>query len=144
VVHVRAVRFVKRHLGQLPGRDEPTPKEYEALAAPYMGYAKNLLIQWNIAKMVDFARRGASGIVNAAGENCMVGTVSAAITQRIRAVHGGIPLITPFYGATESDAIRASLEVFAHQVLRFQVSKRPGQPASESHSGGVAHRPETC
>ncbi len=129
VVHVRAVRFVKRHLGQLPGQAEPTPQEYEAMAAPYLGYAKNLLIQWNVAKMVDFARRGASGIVNAAGENCMVGTVSAAITRRIRAEHGGIPLITPFYGATESDAIRASLEAFAHQVQRFHAARSTSRPA---------------
>ena len=45
----------------------------------------------NVAKMVDFARRGADGIVNAVCFNCMLGTVSIAVTGRIREDHEGVP-----------------------------------------------------
>jgi predicted nucleotide-binding protein (sugar kinase/HSP70/actin superfamily) len=118
-----AGRFVRRGLRRASWREEPDPDRYQQLARRYVGDGVNLLVQWNVAKMVDYATRGADGIINAVGENCMAGTVSAAITRRIRRDHGGIPLITPYYGVTESDAEQTALEAFVHQTKRFRARR---------------------
>lgn len=97
-------------------REEPPLDVVEALARPYVGCHGNELVRWNVAKMVDFAHRGAHGVINAVGQGCMIGTVSAAIARRVRAEHKGLPLVTLYYGATDSDVVRTSLEAFVHQV----------------------------
>jgi hypothetical protein len=107
---------------QEPWREEPPLDAFRALARPYVGEQGNELVRWNVAKMVDFARRGAHGIINAVSQSCMVGTVSAAIARRIREDHGGVPLVTLIYGATPTDALRSSLEAFVHQVKRWHAS----------------------
>jgi hypothetical protein len=64
----------------------------------------------------------------------MVGTISAAITRRIREDHDGIPLVTLVFGTTESDAQQTSLEAFVHQVRRFAArrSRSEARPALEA------------
>ena len=52
-------------------------------------------------RMVDFARRGADGILNALCFNCMLGTVSSAVTGRIRSDHDGIPIANLVYSAVQ-------------------------------------------
>jgi hypothetical protein len=81
--------------------------------------------------MVDFARRGADGIVNAVCFNCMLGTVSAAVTGRIRKDHNGIPIANLVYSAIEGSQ-RPMLEAFLHQVKTY--AKR----RSEAALGGGA------
>ena len=80
----------------------------------------------NVAKMVDFARRGADGIVNAVCFNCMLGTVSIAVTGRIREDHDGIPIANLVYSAVEGSQ-RAMLEAFLHQVKTY--TKRRSEAA---------------
>jgi predicted CoA-substrate-specific enzyme activase len=100
-------------------REEPPLEVFSELARPYVGRRGNSLVRWNVAKMVDFARRGAHGVINAVGQNCMVGTASAAVMRRIRADHDGIPMVTLYYGSTTTAALRAALEAFVHQVKSF-------------------------
>ena len=88
----------------------------------------------NVAKMVDFARRGADGIINAACFNCMLGTVSAAVSGRIREHHDGIPIANLMYSAVAGSQ-QAMLEAFVHQVTTF-VKRR-----SEATSDGQTARP---
>jgi predicted CoA-substrate-specific enzyme activase len=109
-------------------REEPPLEVFSELARPYVGRRGNSLVRWNVAKMVDFARRGAHGVINAVGQNCMVGTASAAIMGRIRAEHGGIPMVTLYYGSTPTAALRAALEAFVHQV-RGYTPRPPREPA---------------
>ena len=54
---------------------------------------------------------GADGILNAVCFNCMLGTVSAAITGGIREHHDGIPITNLVYSAVEGSQ-RAMLEAF--------------------------------
>lgn len=116
--------------------DEPDLDTCLALAEPYIGRCNMDLLQWNVAKMIDFARRGASGIVNAVAQNCMVGTISTAITRRIREDHDGIPLVTLVYGASETDTVDTSLEAFAHQVHRF-AARSPGHRGLTHRASGA-------
>jgi hypothetical protein len=82
----------------------------------------------NVAKRVDFARRGADGILNAACFNSMLGTVSAAITGRLREDHGGIPIANRVNSGVEGSQ-RAMLEAFLHQVKAYARRRVPaGEP----------------
>ncbi len=99
---------------------EPTPKQVREMAGPYVGTEAESLVILNVAKMVDFAQRGADGVLNAICFGCMVGGISAALVQRIRDDHGGIPMATIAYGGTGGSDGSARLEAFAHQVKRFR------------------------
>jgi predicted nucleotide-binding protein (sugar kinase/HSP70/actin superfamily) len=130
----RASQQVERLLAPTGARwDEPDLDTCLALAAPYIGRRTMDLLQWNVGKMVHFARGGAHGVVNAVGQNCMVGTISAAITRRLRSDHHQIPVVTLFYGSSESDTVRASLEAFAHQVKRWAAA-HPARAAARRRS----------
>ncbi len=116
---------------------EPSYKEVLALAAPYVNRNANEMVLLNIAKMVDFANRGAHGLINAISSHCMLGTVSASIMDRIREDHNQIPMLTLVFSATESATLETRLEAFAHQVharARAQV-KEPRQQTWSSIFG---------
>ena len=95
--------------------NEPDYNENLELAKPYVGEETNGALLLNVTKMVDFARRGADGVVNAASSNCMIGTVSAAISQKIKRDFGGLPIANLFYNGVRGSQ-QASLEAFVHQV----------------------------
>jgi predicted CoA-substrate-specific enzyme activase len=98
---------------------EPEYDEVMELSAPYVGPGASPLVQLNLAKMVHFARNGASGILNAICFGCMVGGVSAAIVDRIRTDNGNIPMATLTFGGTEGADDNPRLEAFVHQAHRF-------------------------
>jgi hypothetical protein len=62
---------------------EPGYSDILALAQPYVDAGANELVILNVARMVDCARRGAHGIINAISFHCMIGTVFASLTERI-------------------------------------------------------------
>jgi len=95
---------------------EPPAEELLRLAQRYVGPRTNYLILLGAAKIADFLRRGASGAINAAGINCVVGTATASVIPAIRADFGGAPVITLIYGSTEGPTQRIRLETFVHQV----------------------------
>ena len=92
--------------------------------APYLGAESNALILTNVAQMLDYARGGASGVINAICFNCMVGTVSASLLDRIRADLDGLPMTTLMCGGSEGTSGAARLEAFAHQVHRHHARRR--------------------
>jgi predicted nucleotide-binding protein (sugar kinase/HSP70/actin superfamily) len=98
---------------------EPSANELIRLAQPYVGPRTNFLIMLGAAKMVDFLRRGASGVINAVGINCIVGTATASVIPAIRGDFGQAPIITLTCGNSEAPAQRLRLETFVHQVQTF-------------------------
>jgi predicted CoA-substrate-specific enzyme activase len=108
---------------------EPTPKEVLANAAPYLGPESASLVLLNVSKMVDFARRGADGILNAICFGCMVGGISAALADKVRADHDDIPMATLAYGGTAGTGGDARLEAFVEQVKRHRQRKVDGRLA---------------
>ncbi len=110
--------------GMIRDRKEPTFDEVLELTAPYAGPETHHLALLNLAKVIDFAHGGASGVVNAICFNCMIGTVSAAMLDRLRADHDGIPMATLVYGGTGGTSSEARLEAFVHQVHRFHERNR--------------------
>ena len=124
--NVESWRVRRMFRGQIKHGDEPGYQEVLDMATPYLGQEQNEVLVLNVAKMVDFARRGADGIVNAVCFNCMLGTVSSAVTGRIRENHGGIPIANLVYSAVEGSQ-RSMLEAFLHQVKTF--TKRRSEAA---------------
>ncbi|MFH1467125.1 MAG: acyl-CoA dehydratase activase [Pseudomonadota bacterium] len=115
---------------------EPSNQRVRELAAPYLGAEAGSLEILNIAKMADFAERGADGVLNAICFGCMVGGISAAILQKIRQDHGGLPMATIAYGGTGGSDGSARLEAFVHQVAAFH-AKRQRALATRSPSARV-------
>ena len=114
VVRRRIVHALTEHTARLAV--EPPADNLVRLAQPYVGSGANYLILLTVAKICDFLKRGAAGVINAAAINCMVGTASAAAIPAIRADFREAPVITLFYGATEGPSQRIRLETFVHQV----------------------------
>jgi predicted CoA-substrate-specific enzyme activase len=115
---------VRKNLREaLPRLGEPCSKEILEFVAPYIGRDNNQTLLLNIAKMVDFARRGADGVVNAICFNCMLGTVGEALAPQVRKDYKNIPLPTLIYGTTELSSEKSKLEAFVYQVHQFAKKK---------------------
>jgi len=135
-----ALLFVRKELESLRIRyqlgtgveraSEPGYGDILALAEPYLDSGANELLILNVARMVDCARRGAHGIINAISFHCMLGTVSAALTERIRADHGQVPLMTLLFSGKDSPELDTKLEAFAHQVRTFAAAREANEPKS--------------
>lgn len=97
-------------------REEPGYLEMRKLASPYMPVEAHELLFVNVAKIVDFARGGADGIVNAICFGCMVGNASAAVIERIRRDHDDVPIVTAVYAGGDDPSRRMVLEAFVSQV----------------------------
>jgi hypothetical protein len=95
---------------------EPSAADLLQMARPYVGPRTSHLIVLIAAKMADFLRRGALGVVSAVGLNCMVGTAAAALVPAVRADHGHAPIITMTYGGAEAPSQRIRLETLVEQV----------------------------
>ena len=114
--------------GRIARLEEPGYLEMKRLAAPYMPNEAHELLFLSTVKIVDFARRGADGIINAICFNCMVGNASAAVIEKIRGDYLGIPIITAVYSGVEDPSRRMVLEAFASQVKEHH--RRKVTPAS--------------
>jgi predicted nucleotide-binding protein (sugar kinase/HSP70/actin superfamily) len=121
---------VRRIVGsRIAHQDEPGYAELKKLTAPYMPNEAHTLLFLNVAKIVDFARSGADGIINAICFNCMVGNASAAINEKIRRDYDDIPIITAVYSGGEDPSRRMVLEAFvaqarAHHARRTSAMRR--------------------
>jgi hypothetical protein len=121
---------------------EPPVDHFFKLAGGYVGPGTNHLIMHSVGKIADFLSRGAAGVINAAGINCMVGTAVASSIPRIRADYGHAPVITLVYGGTEGPAQRLRLETFVHRVKeRWRRSNAAGEALTVRHSPRTRPRP---
>lgn len=117
-------------------QDEPGYAELKKLTAPYMPNEAHALLFLNVAKIVDFARNGADGIINAICFNCMVGNASAAINEKIRRDYDDIPIITAVYSGGEDPSRRMVLEAFVSQARAHHARRTtPLCPPREERSG---------
>ncbi len=112
-------KIKKKLRGAMDRFSEPAYKTVLESASPYVGPENNRILLLNIAKMVDFARRGADGVVNVICLNCMLGTVSEAISAQIKRDYNRIPIPTLVFSGTDSPSENTKLEAFVYQVQRF-------------------------
>jgi predicted CoA-substrate-specific enzyme activase len=108
---------VRRRLGKaLRLAKGPSYADVVEFTSPYVGIEGNRFLFLNVAKMVDFARRGADGIVNAVCFNCMIGALSSGISASVRRDFGNIPIPTFVYTGSGLASERTRLEAFVYQV----------------------------
>jgi len=115
---------VRQRLESAGVDSDPSFKEIVRFTAPYVGLDNNQIVLLNIARMVDYARKGADGVINAICFNCMLGTVSAAIAARVRKDCGDIPIPTFIFTGAELATGRTKLEAFVYQVKQSAARKR--------------------
>ncbi|MBI5528783.1 MAG: hypothetical protein HY897_20830 [Deltaproteobacteria bacterium] len=96
--------------------EEPGYLDMKKLAAPYMPNEAHELLFLNTVKIVDFARRGAVGIINAICFNCMVGNASVAVIEKIRRDHRDVPIVTAVYSGGEDPSRNMVLDAFVEQA----------------------------
>lgn len=115
---------VRRDLQEtMPRHDEPNFRKVLENSSSYMGLDNNNLLFLNVSKMVDFAQRGADGVINAICFNCMLGTISGAISTRIREDFDNIPIPTLVYSGTGHPSEDTKLEAFVFQAKHFHKRK---------------------
>lgn len=117
-------KIKKKLKGAMDRFSEPAYKTVLELASPYIHPENNRILLLNIAKMAEFAKGGADGVINVICLNCMLGTVSEAISAQIKRDYGRIPIPTLVYCGTGSPSEKTKLEAFVYQVQRFAQKKR--------------------
>jgi predicted nucleotide-binding protein (sugar kinase/HSP70/actin superfamily) len=117
-------KIKKKLKGAMDRFSEPAYKTVLELAMPYIHPENNRILLLNIAKMAEFAKKGADGVINVICLNCMLGTVSEAISAQIKRDYDRIPIPTLVFGGTESPSENTKLEAFVYQVKRFSQKRR--------------------
>ena len=74
----------------------------------------------SVGKAVDFALKGASGIINAMPFTCMPGTIVNALLKRCKETHNNIPILTIAYDGQKEGNTKTRLEAFTYQVRQYQ------------------------
>jgi predicted nucleotide-binding protein (sugar kinase/HSP70/actin superfamily) len=84
-------------------------------AAPYVHESLEGETVLSMGKAVDFAERGACGIVNTMPFGCMPGTIVSALMRAVSKDYG-LPVIHIVYDGTEASANDLQLEAFMDQA----------------------------
>ncbi|MFC2164886.1 acyl-CoA dehydratase activase [Acidobacteriota bacterium] len=124
---------VRRDLQEtMPRYDEPSFRKVLENSSSYMGLENNNMLFLNVSKMVDFAQRGADGVINAICFNCMLGTIAGAISTRIREDFDNIPIPTLVYSGTGHHSEDTKLEAFVFQVKHYHKRNKAAFPPESS------------
>jgi predicted CoA-substrate-specific enzyme activase len=109
--------------GQLRKFGEPKTKSIFKKAKPYLDSSFEGEAILSVGKTIDFARRGASGIVNIMPFTCMPGTIVSTILKRYREENHNIPILNMAYDGQEQTNSLTRLEAFMYQAKEFQNRK---------------------
>ena len=99
---------------------EPAIAQLFELAEPYLHPEVDVPVTTQVAKVVDFVRKGAAGVVHVLPIHCMLSTAAAGAFPRIRADHGGAPILTLIY-----DGLQATNQTTRLQAFMSQLTGRP-------------------
>jgi predicted nucleotide-binding protein (sugar kinase/HSP70/actin superfamily) len=130
----RFERRFARALGDVVRRppDAPVAEAVKALRAcwePALGTEATL----TMARILDVARHGVSGVINVLPFSCMPGSVVACLGPRLRKERNGVPWIDVAFDGQKETNLETRLEAFMHQAARYHervVLGRQGEVAS--------------
>lgn len=102
-------------------RHPPDPPMHELfrLARPYYDTIIGTETLLTVAKVVDYARHGVSGVVNVMPFSCMPGLVVSGLSASLRRDLDALPWLDITYDGQRMTNIRTRLEAFVHQVGQF-------------------------
>ncbi|MBS3906922.1 MAG: CoA activase, partial [Syntrophaceae bacterium] len=109
--------------GHLRNFGEPKTRSIFKKAKPYLDSSFEGETILSVGKSIDFAKRGASGIVNIMPFTCMPGTIVSALLKRYREENNNIPILNMAYDGQEQTNTLTRLEAFMHQAKEFQNRK---------------------
>ena len=106
--------------GRLRSYREPKTVTIFKKAKPYLDRSFEGEAILSVGKTIDFAERGASGIVNIMPFTCMPGTIVSALLKRYREENSNIPILNMAYDGQEQTNTLTRLEAFMFQAREFQ------------------------
>jgi predicted nucleotide-binding protein (sugar kinase/HSP70/actin superfamily) len=109
----RALRPVLRRPADAPVAEAVKP--LRACWEPDLGTEATL----TMARILDVARHGLSGIVNVLPFSCMPGSVVACMGPRLRKERNGIPWLDVAFDGQKETNLQTRLEAFMHQAARY-------------------------
>ena len=109
--------------GHLRNFGEPKIRSIFRKAKPYLDSSFEGEAILSVGKTIDFARRGASGVVNIMPFTCMPGTIVSALLKRYREENNNIPILNMAYDGQEQTNTLTRLEAFMYQAKEFQNRK---------------------
>jgi predicted nucleotide-binding protein (sugar kinase/HSP70/actin superfamily) len=109
--------------GHLRNFGEPKTKSLFKKAKPYVDSSFEGEAILSVGKTIDFAKRGASGVVNIMPFTCMPGTIVSTLLKRYREENSNIPILNMAYDGQEQTNTLTRLEAFMHQATEFQQRK---------------------
>ncbi|MGO8990003.1 MAG: acyl-CoA dehydratase activase [bacterium] len=113
-------KIFKGHLRKIG--EPPTDSIFEK-ARPYIDSSFEGEAILSVGKTIDFAKRGASGIVNIMPFTCMPGTIVSTLLKRYREENSNIPILNMTYDGQEQTNTLTRLEAFMYQAKEFQNKK---------------------
>ena len=111
--------------GHLRNFGEPRTRSIFRKAKPYLDASFEGEAILSVGKTIDFAKRGASGIVNIMPFTCMPGTIVSALLKRYGEENGNVPILNMSYDGQEQTNTLTRLEAFMYQAKEFQNRKKP-------------------
>jgi predicted nucleotide-binding protein (sugar kinase/HSP70/actin superfamily) len=113
-------KIFKGHLRKI---GEPKTQSIFKKARPYIDSSFEGEAILSVGKTIDFAKRGASGIVNIMPFTCMPGTIVSTLLKRYREENNNIPILNMIYDGQEQTNTLTRLEAFMYQAKEFQIRK---------------------
>ena len=114
--------YSKPFEGYLKTLKEPSTKEMFRNALPYLPDSFEGETILSMGKAVDFAAKGASGIISAMPFGCMPGTIVSALLKGFKE-DAGIPCLSVAYDGSEANCSGIQLEAFMHQAGNYMSLK---------------------
>jgi predicted CoA-substrate-specific enzyme activase len=109
--------------GHLKNFGEPKTRSIFKKAKPYLDSSFEGEAILSVGKTVDFAKRGASGVVNIMPFTCMPGTIVSTLLKRYQEENNNIPILNMAYDGQEQTNTLTRLEAFMYQAREFQNRK---------------------
>jgi predicted nucleotide-binding protein (sugar kinase/HSP70/actin superfamily) len=109
--------------GHLRNFGEPPTRSIFRNSKPYLDASFEGEAILSVGKTIDFAKRGASGVVNIMPFTCMPGTIVSTLLKRYREENSNIPILNMTYDGQEQTNTLTRLEAFMYQAKEFQNRK---------------------
>ncbi len=109
--------------GHLRNFGEPKTRSILRKAKPYIDPSFEGEAILSVGKTIDFAKRGASGVVNIMPFTCMPGTIVSTLLKRYQEENNNIPILNMAYDGQEQTNTLTRLEAFMYQARGFKDRK---------------------
>jgi predicted nucleotide-binding protein (sugar kinase/HSP70/actin superfamily) len=109
--------------GHLRNFGEPKTRSIFKKAKPYIDSSFEGEAILSVGKTIDFAKRGASGVVNIMPFTCMPGTIVSTLLKRYQEENNNIPILNMAYDGQEQTNTLTRLEAFMYQARGFKDRK---------------------